>query len=144
MTHNGETPDLTATQIPLEEAPPRTEEPRTAGLEQALAGAQEALRVVEGERDSLLETARTHAARYREALLAAAPEVPPDLVTGDTLEAIDASLAAARRTVAVVQQRLNAAGSPARVPAGAPARSGPDLRSLSPKEKIAFGLSQDG
>jgi len=87
---------------------------------------------------------RAAAGRYREAVLAAAPELPPELVSGETMEAVDASLAAARQTVAAVQRRSAGGPGAARVPAGAPVRSGPDLSSLSPKEKIAFGLANSG
>ncbi len=78
-------------------------------------------------------------AGYREAALAAHPEVPPDLVSGETPEEIDRSLAAARQTVEAVRRRLvEAAGPP--VPAGAPVRTAPDLSGLSAFEKIKAAL----
>lgn len=88
-------------------------------------------------------------ARYREAALAAEPELPPELVTGATIEEVDASLAAARRTVAQIRERLaeesETAQSFARgFPMGAPARLGPSAEGLSAAEKIARGLEQRG
>ena len=80
--------------------------------------------------------------RYREAILAQEPELPADLIAGDTLEAIDASVAQARQTVAQVRQHLEHQAQALRVPPGAPARAGPDLSSLSPADKIRLGLQQ--
>lgn len=83
------------------------------------------------------------AALYRELALAAHPEVPADLVTGATTREVAAALATAKATVAQVRQRLAAQAAAERVPAGAPARRGLDPTGLSPREKIAHGLSQD-
>ena len=80
--------------------------------------------------------------KYRSRLLAESPEVPEDLVKGDTPEEVDASFAAARRVVERIKERLETQTNIERVPAGAPARSLPDLSSLSPAEKIAYGLAR--
>lgn len=103
---------------------------------QALAGS------VRDERDALKEQLNLAAAKYREAVLSASPEVPPDLVAGDSVEEVDRSLAAARKTVDAVRRQLASRTAAERVPAGAPARSGPDLSALSPREKIALALSR--
>lgn len=88
-------------------------------------------------------------ARYRDAALTAEPDLPADLISGETLEEVDASLAAARRTVAQIRQRLaeeaETAESFARgFPAGAPARLGPSTEGMSAAEKIARGLERRG
>jgi hypothetical protein len=80
--------------------------------------------------------------KYRTKLLAESPEVPEELVKGDTPEEVDASFAAARQVVERIKQRLETQTSAERVPAGAPARGLPDLSSLSPAEKIAYGLAR--
>ena len=49
---------------------------------------------------------RAAVARYREAVLVAAPALPPELVSGDDLAAVDASVEAARRAVAQIRERL--------------------------------------
>ena len=82
------------------------------------------------------------AALYRELALAAHPEVPEALLVGGTPQEIAASLAAAKATVAQVRQRLAAQTAAERVPAGAPTRRGPDVTSLSARDKIAYGLTQ--
>jgi chromosome segregation ATPase len=88
------------------------------------------------------QRARAAAQRYREAVLAQTPEMPAELIAGDTVEAIDESLAAARQTVAQVRQHLEQQAQALRVPPGAPVRSGPDMSALSSAEKIRLGLSQ--
>jgi len=80
--------------------------------------------------------------KYRTRLLAESPEVPEELVRGETPEEVDASFAAARQMVDRIKQRLETQTGAERVPAGAPARGLPDLSSLSPAEKIAYGLAR--
>ena len=80
--------------------------------------------------------------KYRTRLLAESPEVPEEMVRGDTPEEVDASFAAARQVVERIKQKLETQTSAERVPAGAPARGLPDLSSLSPAEKIAYGLAR--
>lgn len=86
------------------------------------------------------ERSRGAAARYRDVLLAREPDLPADLVSGDTVEEVDAAAVRARETVALVRQRLEAEAQLGRVPAGAPARGAPDASGLSAAEKIRFGL----
>lgn len=86
--------------------------------------------------------ARGDAARYRDAVLAQAPDLPADLVTGDSVAEIDEALVRARQTVAQVRQHLEQQAQALRVPAGAPVRSAPDLSALSASEKIRLGLQQ--
>lgn len=81
-------------------------------------------------------------ARYRGQLLAQTPEVPEELVKGETVAEVDASLTAAQKLVERVRRQLEAKLSAERVPPGAPARSRPDLSALSPKDKIAYALAR--
>ena len=111
-----------------------------SALEQALAAAQRELAAQRA-------ATRSAVARYREAVLAAEPDLPPDLVGGETLEALEASVGSARETVARIRARL-AASTPAAAstargfPVGAPARGGAWTRGLTSSEKIAAGLSE--
>ena len=109
-------------------------------LEEALTEAQQALAAQR-------EATRAALGRYREALLAAEPDLPPDMVAGETLEAVDASVAAARQTVARIRERMAASAVPGAAPSrgfpvGAPARGGHSTRGLTAAEKIAAGLSE--
>jgi len=112
-------------------------------IESALAERQER----EAEAESLqaaLDEARTAsraaAARYRDVVLAHEPELPAELVGGDSVEAVDESLERAHQTVAQVRQHLEQQAQAQRVPAGAPVRSPADMSDLSATEKIRLGL----
>lgn len=74
-------------------------------------------------------------AKYREYLLAQHPEIPSELVKGNTIEEISESFLEAQKVVERVHQHLEES-----IPAGAPARSGIDVSALSPREKIEYGL----
>ncbi len=109
--------------------------------------------------DKTLESARsdTLAAvrRVAEAVRAANPDIPPELIAGSTLAEVDASLSGARMLVEKVKTQLKTVSlnppspqsSPARgeeervpvVPAGAPGRTF-DLGDLSPLDKIKAGI----
>lgn len=117
----------------------------TAALESALAETQREL----ARQRTLTQQA---IARYRDALLAAEPELPPDLVTGDTLEEVEASAASARATVQRIRERVASEGAahpgqperPRGFPVGAPARRSDraDRGRMSPHDKIAAGLQE--
>jgi len=83
-------------------------------------------------------------AKYLEAARALSPSIPEDVIAGATIEEIDASLARARSIADSVKKALEAQAKEARVPAGAPARGEISLDALSPREKIAAGLTQKG
>ncbi len=120
-----------------------------AGLRQELeetrsaaSAAQERLTALEQEAGALREGLRSAAGRYREVVLAANPELPAEMVSGETVEDVETSLEAARQTVARVRQHLESQAEASRVPTGAPPRSTPDLSGLSPQEKIRIGLER--
>ena len=124
-------------------------EAKLAQLEAAMAEQRGALAASEEEVERRGQEAAalkwqlgTAVARYREMALARAPEVPEELVKGETIEEIDASLATAQALVDRVRQQMEARAAAERVPTGAPARTPPDLSGLSPREKIAYALSK--
>jgi chromosome segregation ATPase len=108
------------------------------GVAQSQAGQIEALQAILEE---LHGRSQGDAARYRALVLAHEPDLPADLVAGDSIEAVDESLAQARQTVAQVRQHIEQQAQALRVPAGAPVRAAPDTSDLSPAEKIRLGLS---
>jgi hypothetical protein len=108
----------------------------------ALSAAQDEAADLRSRLDGAAEARTAGAVRYRELLLRAEPDVPADLVSGDSIEAVDASFAAARETVARVRSHIDAQAHAARVPAGAPPRSAPDISSLTPEQKIRHGLQR--
>jgi chromosome segregation ATPase len=90
--------------------------------------------------DATIAEARTAANRYRELLMASEPELPAELVYGDSVSEIDDAAVRARHTVAQVRQHLETQAQSLRVPAGAPARGAPDTSAMTPAEKIRLGL----
>ncbi len=118
--------------------PPTTEKP-PAGPE--APHAVDAVALLQ-ETASLRDRLALAVGKYRVAVLARFPEVPQELVSGDSVEAVDVSLAAARGVVDRVRAQLEARAAAERVPAGAPPRSLADVASLSPGEKIAYALSR--
>ena len=85
---------------------------------------------------------RAAAERYRDLVVRTEPELPEDLIVGDDIEAIDASVAVAKRIVGQVRSHIEQHSQPLRIPAGAPPRTAPDYSSLPPEEKIRIGLAQ--
>ena len=63
-----------------------------------------------------------------------------ELITGDTVEAINQSLENAGTLISKVRQGLEEEASRVRVPAGAPQRAPLDLSALSPREKIQYAI----
>ncbi len=101
----------------------------------------------EGELSQVRSQLRDAAARYREARLAAAPEVPHDLVPAvESLDEVDREFEAAQRVVNQLREKMaeesQAAARALRVPAGSPVRRPQDLSVLSPAEKIKLGLQE--
>lgn len=120
-----------------------------AAVVEAEASAAEAMEVeleaahaaLDAERSAL----RDAVDRYRGALLAGAPEVPAELVTGATPDEVDASFAAAREALARIRTEVALSFERDGFPVGAPARD--DLGSIdgmSAAEKIAYGLELRG
>jgi ABC-type molybdate transport system ATPase subunit len=115
---------------------------RIAGHEEARAAQTvelEDLRAAVGESEA---QAREAVERIRQAVLEREPELPRDLLTGDSVADLDAAVAHARQTVAQVRQHLEQQAQSQRVPAGAPARGGPDVSAMTAGEKIRSGLRQ--
>lgn len=79
-------------------------------------------------------------ASYRELVATAHPEIPSELITGDSVEAVDESVKSARTLVEKVKQGIEAEAARTRVPAGAPQRAPLDLSVLSPREKIEYAI----
>jgi chromosome segregation ATPase len=108
-----------------------------AVLKQAVAGSEEKLT---GVNDTLAQAV----ASYMDLVVAANPGVLPEMVTGDTIDAVNESLENARALVDRVKQGMEEEASRTRVPSGAPTRTPPDLSVLSPREKIQYAIGGKG
>ena len=105
---------------------------------------QTELEASRSESEQLSARLRDSALKYREARLAASPDIPADLVAGEEVAEIDEQLEAAQRVVAEMRERMEKERrqeSPA-IPAGSPVRRAPDYSGLPPAEKIKLGLQQ--
>jgi chromosome segregation ATPase len=78
--------------------------------------------------------------KYLEAARALNSTIPKDVISGQTIEEIDASVEKAKAIANAVKANLEAQAKEAKVPAGAPTRSEISLEGLSPREKIAAGI----
>lgn len=119
-------------------------EARSATQADRLAAVQGEIAEARSENERLSAQLSSAAQRYREARLAASPEVPADLVMGETPEEIDQQMEAAQRVVTDMRERMEKERreqSPS-VPAGSPVRRAPDYTSLPSSEKIKVGLEQ--
>lgn len=108
---------------------------RIGQLEEGIASRDSELAAL---KDSLAGTV----AKYRAAVMASAPGVPEELLKGETVEEIDASLELAQGIVAKVRQEFESEVAARSIPAGAPPRTLPDLSALPPGEKIAQALAR--
>jgi len=118
-----------------------------ARLEQTLAGKDaeiaalklsldEASRTLDEQGKSLAQAV----AAYKELIIQANPGLLAELITGDTIEAVDASLKQARALIEKVRQEMEAEAARTRVPAGSPQRAPLDLSGLSAREKIQYAI----
>ncbi len=120
----------------------------TAGLRGELAAQSEAVAATAAEASALraqldeaAERQRAAAERYRDLVVRTEPALPADLIAGDSIDAVDASVEAARSMVGRVRAHIESQAQAGRVPAGAPPRSGPDLRGMTAEQKIRYGLA---
>ena len=113
-----------------------------ATLRDGLSAAQTEAAAARSEAEELRGGLRSAAEKYRQAVLASRAEVPPDLVSGETVEEVDRQLESALRMVAQLKSHLESQAQGQRVPTGAPARRAPDTAALTPTEKISYGLAQ--
>ena len=79
---------------------------------------------------------------FKKLAAASNPLIPPEVIFGTTVEEVKASLARTNKLVANVQESLAKQAVASAVPAGAPARTGPNVEGMSTKEKINLGLEQ--
>lgn len=118
----------------------------TSLLERArddLAQKQEAAENTWMEMAALREEKDEAVVACRDALRLANPGLPADLIRGESLQELNASVDAAKALVDQVRAALNAEREAARVPAGAPVNAGPDIEGLSSRGKIAAGVRHE-
>ncbi len=122
---------------------------RLSELEQALAerddriaDLKQSLAELETQLTELADGRSQAMASYRELVVRSNPGLPEELITGDSVEEIDRSLAGAQALIDRVRQRLETEIAGARIPAGSPLRTAADLSALSPQEKIQYAMGE--
>lgn len=75
---------------------------------------------------------------YRALVLKLNPEIPEELIKGESVEEIERQVASAQEMVRRIKEAL-----PRRIPTGAPERAEADLSGLSPAEKIKYGIQKE-
>ena len=115
---------------------------RLAELEQAVADRDSQIAALKQSLAELETRLSQAVSSYRALVIKANPTVPEELVTGDSIEEIDASLASAQVLIDRVRQELGAEIAAAKIPAGAPLRTPLDFSALSPKEKIQYAIGE--
>jgi len=90
--------------------------------------------------DEMSQAISRAAAAYKEMIVQVNPGIPPELITGETIEEIRESVKNARAIMDKVRQEMEAEAAKTRIPAGAPQRAPLDLSGLSAREKIQQGL----
>jgi len=79
---------------------------------------------------------------YKALAIRSNPGVLEELITGDTIKAIDESLEKAKTLIGRVREELETEMAAVKVPAGAPQRTPLDLSALSPREKIQYAIKR--
>ena len=120
---------------------------RVAGLEQELVARDENIATLEQSRVdleekclSVSESLAEAVASYKALVIERNPEVMEELISGDTITAINESLEKAKKLIGKVKQGLETEMLQAKVPAGAPERRALDVSALSPREKIQYAI----
>lgn len=108
-------------------------EAKVAEMEQAVAGKDNQL-------TTLGQAMIGAVARYKALVVQANPDIPGEMISGDSIEALDSSLESARVLVKRVRESIEGEIASGRVPVGSPARVLSDTSALSPREKIQYAF----
>jgi uncharacterized coiled-coil protein SlyX len=119
-----------------------TKDARITELEQAAASRDNELAALNQSLTELESRLSQAVEAYRALVVKANPAVPAELISGESVEEIDESLANARVLVDRVRQELESEIAAAKIPAGAPPRTPLDFSALSPKEKIQYAIGE--
>ena len=94
----------------------------------------------DGKQRQLQDSFKQAVSSYKALAVQTNPDILEELITGDSIDAINSSLKSARELVNKVRSGVEAEIALTKVPAGAPQRTPVDLSALSPREKIQYGI----
>ncbi len=106
-----------------------------------IAGLKQTLTEAESRQNELNNSLTVAIKSYKTLIADTNTNIPAELLGGDTIEAIDESLAKAKLVVGKIRQVVEAEGVSVRVPGGAPARTAVDFSGMSPSEKIRYSVN---
>jgi RNA processing factor Prp31 len=121
-------------------APENKPDNKLAELESALNETKQSLAARTGDYDRLKAALDDTVSAYRKLAVSSSPLYSDDIISGSTVEEIDASIKKVNGLVKKMRSTLEAELKDLTIPAGAPERSGPDLSGLSPRDKIKYGI----
>jgi len=111
---------------------------------QALKGEKESLNLKLTELNGILsqskESQAQAVAKYKSLIVGSNPTIPAELIQGASIDELNASVENARALVSKIREQVAKEAETARVPPGAPPRTGVEVEALSPTEKIKYGL----
>ena len=113
---------------------------KLAELETALNEARQSLAARTGDYDRLKAALDDTVSAYRKLAVSSSPLYSDDMISGSSVEEIDASIKKVNGLVKKMRSSLEAELKDLTIPAGAPERSAPDLSGLSPRDKIKYGI----
>jgi chromosome segregation ATPase len=114
-----------------------------AEKDKTIAALQGELEDTNAQKTSLITGNSELTQAYRDLVLKNEPSLPPSLISGGTLNEIQASVEAARGVVQHVQSAASNPAASGRMPAGAPMRTiTPDTKTMTAIEKITYGARQ--
>lgn len=105
-----------------------------------MAALQARLEEAERQQEATTNNLAQAVAAYKELVTQTNPGVFAELITGETAAEVNESLKSAKTLVERIRQELEGEITKARVPAGAPQRVPMDTSTLSPREKIQYGI----
>ena len=132
-----------ATKQSVGPAPENKPDEKLAELETALSEARKSLEARTGDYDRLKAALDDTVSAYRKLAVSSSPLYSDDIISGSSVEEIDASIKKINGLVKKMRSTLEAELKDLTIPAGAPERSAPDLSGLSPREKIKQGILSD-
>jgi len=119
-----------------------TSQQQLAELEAALVEAKKSLEIRTGENDRLKAALDDAVSAYRRLAVGSSPLYSDDMISGSSVEEIDASIKKVNGLIKKMRSSIEAELKELTIPAGAPERSAPDTSGLSPREKIKQGLEK--
>ena len=90
--------------------------------------------------EALDEEVKESVRAYKSLIISNCPEIPEELITGESIEEVIKSLACARKLIKKVKENLKRETLRSTTPAGAPTRTRPSFKGLTSKEKIKFAI----